>query len=210
MALRNSQNYTIFDAIGILTAAFTAATTNVITSATHGLSNGNMVVLTTTGTLPAGLSLATVYYVRDAATNTFKLALTPEGPEIDVTGTGTGTHTFTMHDIGKSIFIQDFTHAILALSFVTTPTMTVKIQGSIEETCPDFSAAQSASNHWDYIDIIDLQNGTSIDGDTGVACTGTADYRLFEINVNGLRYVNAIISGWSAGTVTLKIQLFEN
>jgi hypothetical protein len=219
--MRNVAEYTILDRIGILTAAFTAATTGICTSASHGLKNGDAVVLTTTTTLPAGLALATVYYVIEAATNTFKLSLTkPESyttglkscpvPAVAITDTGTGTHTFTMHDIGNNIYCEDFRHVIFSLDGYSDNNCTVKFVGSVAETCPDFSAAQAYDNPWDYIEVYDLEDGSAIDGDTGVVQAGTNDHRLFELNINGLTWVNAIITAWSAGNVTVKAKLFND
>ena len=58
---------------------------------------GTRVRLTTTTTLPAGLSLATDYYVIRVSDTTFKLATSYAnaiaGTQIDITSTGTGTHT---------------------------------------------------------------------------------------------------------------------
>lgn len=77
-------------------ATFTAdAGTDVVTSNAHGLQDGDKIVLTTTGTLPAGLSLTTGYYVRDVTTNTFKISSTPYRTAIDITDAGSGTHTWT-------------------------------------------------------------------------------------------------------------------
>ena len=76
-----------------ITATFTAATTDICTANAHGYSDGETVSLTTTDTLPAGLTVGVVYYIRDSATNTFKLALTNGGTAVDITDTGTGTHT---------------------------------------------------------------------------------------------------------------------
>lgn len=58
---------------------------------------GTRVRLTTTTTLPAGLSLATDYYVIRLSDTTFQLATTfanaTAGTAIDITSAGTGTHT---------------------------------------------------------------------------------------------------------------------
>jgi hypothetical protein len=58
---------------------------------------GTEVRLTTTTTLPAGLSLATDYYVIKVSDTTFKLATSyanaVAGTAINITSTGTGTHT---------------------------------------------------------------------------------------------------------------------
>jgi hypothetical protein len=58
---------------------------------------GTRVRLTTTTTLPAGLSLATDYYVIKASDSTFKLATSyanaVAGTAVNITDAGTGTHT---------------------------------------------------------------------------------------------------------------------
>jgi hypothetical protein len=71
----------------------THASPGVATWNSHPLVNGNRVVLTTTGTLPTGLSPNTQYYVVAKAANTFELSLTFGGTAINTTGDGSGTHT---------------------------------------------------------------------------------------------------------------------
>lgn len=78
---------------------FDAAVDNIITANAHGLINGKILRLATTNTLPAGLSLATNYYVIEAATNTFKLSTSLNGGEVDITNTGTGTHTYSLQEM---------------------------------------------------------------------------------------------------------------
>ena len=84
---------------------FTAdASTDIITmtSTTNIPSNiltGTRVRLTTTTTLPAGLALATDYYVIKVTDSTFKLATSyanaVAGTAINITDAGTGTHTMS-------------------------------------------------------------------------------------------------------------------
>ncbi len=66
------------------------------------------------------------------------------------------------------------------------------------ETPPDFAAAQTVTNNWDYIQMIDLNSGSSVVGDTGMVCTGTDDFRLFEVNINSLDYINFNVTARSA------------
>lgn len=78
-------------------AAFTAATTDICTDASHGLSTGDTVVVNSDDTLPAGLSADTVYYVIKINDNTFYLSTKPSSNEqdrVDITDTGTGTHSY--------------------------------------------------------------------------------------------------------------------
>jgi hypothetical protein len=72
------------------------AGTDVITATGHTYINGQRVrVSQSGGALPSPLVANTDYYVRDVATNTFKLALTSGGTAIDLTTTGSGTLTVT-------------------------------------------------------------------------------------------------------------------
>jgi len=74
---------------------FTAdAGTDALTSTAHELEDGETVMVSNSGgALPAGLSSSTLYYVRDSAADTLKLALTAGGSAVDITSAGTGTHS---------------------------------------------------------------------------------------------------------------------
>jgi hypothetical protein len=67
-----------------------------VTGSNIVLSTGEAVALTTTGTLPAGLS-ATTYYVIDTGNHSYYLATSKAnalaGTHVDITGLGSGTHT---------------------------------------------------------------------------------------------------------------------
>lgn len=75
------------------TAAITLASPWVVTLSGHGLANGNKVYLTTTGTLPTGLTANTRYYVVNATLNTFRLSLTLWWSAINTSWTQSGVHT---------------------------------------------------------------------------------------------------------------------
>ena len=69
----------------------------------NGAANAHTVRLTTIGAdLPAGLSVATTYYVIEADTNTFELSATEGGTKIDIGDAGSGTHTWHQYSIGKA------------------------------------------------------------------------------------------------------------
>jgi len=70
-------------------------TADSVRAATHGLVAAEEVVLTTTGTLPAGLALATTYYVLVVDANHLQLEASIGGGAIDITDGGSGTHTAT-------------------------------------------------------------------------------------------------------------------
>jgi len=112
--------------------------------------------------------------------------------------------------IGANINVTDFRHILLEFGTASSANMTVKFQGSLSDTAPDFSAAQSVSNHWDYIGVYDLQSGNIIAGDTGIALAAADDFRLLMVNTDGLKWVNAIVSSYVAGSVTVKVRCFND
>lgn len=185
-----------------------AAATDLITATAHGLSEGDVLQFTTATTLPAGLSLATDYYVISPTTNTFKVSATRGGTAVNITDAGTGAHTY--HLKGKRIYVGDHMHNILMLDFNTTPTMTVKFQHSISDDAPDFNAAASAVNSWDYVDVIDNEDGASIDGDTGIACAGTADHRILMLNTNRSEWITVAITAYTAGKLGITVKSWNN
>lgn len=69
--------------------------TDVLTSSAHGLIAGDIIALSSSGTLPSPLSQRKHYYLRDITTNTFKLSRTVDGPSVNLLDTGAGTHKFT-------------------------------------------------------------------------------------------------------------------
>ncbi len=116
----------------------------------------------------------------------------------------------TTTGVGNVIYCEDFTHAIVSFNTSGSANCSVKFAGSIASAAPNFSAAQSPSNSFDYVQLKDLEDASSVDGDTGLTLAGTDDQRLFEVNVNALTYFTANITAISAGAVTIKVKLYTN
>jgi microcystin-dependent protein len=87
-------------AISFAHTAVDVGTNEITVPANDTLITGAAVVLTTTTTLPTGLSLATTYYVIRVSSTVIKLATNlanaVAGTAIDITGQGSGTHTATV------------------------------------------------------------------------------------------------------------------
>lgn len=96
-------NPSVGDYVNITSAPYTTAQTFTVTIASPGvltvpttaLPNGTTVTLSTTGSLPTGLSAGTLYYVVGTSALTFRLSLTQGGTAINTSGTQSGTHTVT-------------------------------------------------------------------------------------------------------------------
>jgi hypothetical protein len=108
----------------------TPASDSILESA-HGLEMGDIVRLSTSGTLPAGLAAATDYFVIRVDANNFKLAASladaEAGIAVDITAAaGGGTHTLTE---------QERVHAALDVNVVNAVNAT--ISGTVPVTATD-------------------------------------------------------------------------
>ena len=112
--------------------------------------------------------------------------------------------------IGDSAFFEDFDHVVLSVDTADSASMTIKFQISMAEDEPDFTAAQSSTNRWAYVEVVNYEDSADVlDGDTGLVLTGTDVNRQYEVNVNGARWVNARITARAAGSATIKARGFK-
>lgn len=117
--------------------------------------------------------------------------------------------------VGKTIPATEFKNAIIELSSASSGSFVIKAQwamgiGTLWNTAPNFGTSKSATNPWDYLEMIDLNDGSSIDGDTWITFAWTDDVRLFEVNINAMDFLNFEISSYTAGSVNLRVRLYTN
>src|SRR3990167_9768438 len=139
---------------------------------------------------------------------------------IDATGMLEVFRSKAATGIGNWIDVQGYRHLTASLDFDGSANMTVKCVGSVGkgsatssstmDDAPDPTAAQTDENCYDYIEMIDLQSGSDINGDTGIAPAGAADHRLLNINTDGLKWVTFYITAPSAGAATARVKLFRD
>lgn len=111
--------------------------------------------------------------------------------------------------IGTSLDVSHFRFVTVQIDTEDSANLTVKAVGSIQDACPTFSAVQAVDNSYDFISMIDLQDASGVDGDTGIVCAGTDDHRLCSINVDGIKWLNFRVTALSAGKVTVKAKKFQ-
>lgn len=61
----------------------------------------DLVTISSTGTLPGGISATTPYHIVEKSGNTVKLSLLPDGAPIDITSAGTGTRTLRFFSVAN-------------------------------------------------------------------------------------------------------------
>lgn len=108
--------------------------------------------------------------------------------------------------IGSAMLVKYHRHITLQISAsgISGESCIVKAQISNSEAMPDFSAAATPDNSWDYVVINDLQSGDDIVGDTGATIDANG-VREFELQTNAAKWINIEISSTS-GTFTLKVE----
>jgi hypothetical protein len=85
------------------TVTMTVATPCLVT-ATIILPDLSPIIFQTTGALPTGLLVGTIYYTRYVSSTTFNLSTTPTGSLINTTGTQSGTHAISPRGIDITKF----------------------------------------------------------------------------------------------------------
>lgn len=94
---------------------FTAiASSDTISAPSHGYSDTQKIVFFN-GTPPTGLTEGTVYYVRDSATDTFKVAATSGGAAIDLTGAS--SFGCVVCAITEDVYASQGTHTLSTATF---------------------------------------------------------------------------------------------
>jgi hypothetical protein len=110
---------------------------------------------------------------------------------------------------GLPMDVEDFQHVVIALDTTGSTTATVKIQASISQAVPDFTAAASPTNQWAYVQAIDLADQSVINGAVGIGLTGTDMDRMVEVNTNGVKWVNVIVTAYTQGTIYASAKAFN-
>lgn len=120
-------------------------TDNELTIPSHGLTTGLKGQLTTTGTLPAGLSLATDYFVISVDSDTIKLATSlvnaQAGTAIDITNQGAdgSVNTFTPTSIaGATYKVQVSTDNLSWVDLAAAASITADTTVLVEKIAPAY------------------------------------------------------------------------
>lgn len=112
----------------------------------------------------------------------------------------------TANGAGVALDVSDYRFITLAVYTTGSTTATIKFAASIKTVKPNFSISPSVTNVYDYVAITPLNNqSSSIAGSTGIALTGTDTITLYEIDTNYIHWLCPIVSGYSAGTITVEV-----
>ena len=105
---------------------------------------------------------------------------------------------------GTAFNVADFQNTIFTVA--TAPngaSSTLKFVCSMSESAPDFTVAPTVSNRWDYVEVMDLDDGTVVDGNAGLVFVNSTTVRHLKINSNLARWCTASLPAYTAGTTTV-------
>lgn len=112
--------------------------------------------------------------------------------------------------VSAGVRVSDFRNCILQIIGSPTANLKVFVKGALGtgnefNDAPNFDVRSSArieTSAWDFIEVVDLEDGTAIDGDDGVNISGNV-HRLLEVNINSLDWLCVHATGIIVGTVTV-------
>ena len=197
----------LFLSTSLLSSAFTMDTTSSMTVTGHGWRIDDKIRMSSVTTLPAGLSASTDYYVvKIVDANTVQISATLSGEAITTTDAGTGTHTAVLKS--RYIFSDRFTDMTMSWHTANSANFTAKLQKS-DQSDINFENASTATNRWTYVQTIDNDDGSAVDGSTGITqdTPGTDENKSFSINLDRNTWYCLDITTWTAGTLDSRISL---
>ena len=115
------------DPVGEKTCTITIGDPTVITRVGHGLQPGYQIQLTTTGSLPTGLDLASFYYVlADGFTeDSFAISTSKAGFAVITSGTQSGTQSYTVYGLARTSLRENYNYVDMTVwptqPYVGTP-----------------------------------------------------------------------------------------
>ena len=109
---------------------------------------------------------------------------------------------------GNNIDVEGFRMATIIIASAGTATLTVKLTGTTLETAPDFTASRTVAVRYEYLAGTDVQSGSAVAGDTGIAFAGADDVRMLQVDVRGLKWITAVVTAYTAGNVSVFCKLY--
>jgi len=132
----------------------------------------------------------------------------------DMLGAGVNTGERTMLNeviavtTSSAFLVNDFRNIEITVAN-TALTGTIKAVCSAQ-TDVDFDAVPSATNRYDTVELIDLSDGSSLPGSTGIVASADTSVSQYEVNANNFYYCAVVLQPFTSGTSTVKLRPANN
>lgn len=212
---RKSKEFTILNSV--LPVAITSSTNanpSVITATAHGLLTNDRVYIAghTTNTAING-----IFKVVKITADTFSLV--DEYTGVAIAGNGVGGATGFCMKAPVVALTRDY--KVLKITVITESTATTTMKLAVSDGCleddavtprfqnPNFGAPITKLNPYYFSQMVDYDNGSAINGSTGIVVAGTDINEMYEANSNGIKFATILPVTWSAGKITVKMVGFS-
>lgn len=112
--------------------------------------------------------------------------------------------------VGTTIATQEYKDIMIQVSGENSADLTLRVQASLSDEEPDFSAPASSTNHWEYVSLFGTIDAQLVVGGTGLVFSGSDSFRNIIVNTDGFNFVNCEVSSYVAGDVTVKAKCYNN
>lgn len=207
----------LYDAVTPVTVtSSTDATPVVVTATAHGLVTGDRVFIMghTTNIAANG-----IFKVTRLSSSTFSLQDEISGADIAGSGGGAGSSGL-LAKAPPVVLIQGYKNAVVQIGTTGTATTTLKAVGSLGRPkasasaprgdLPLIGAVNSASNPYNFLQIVPMDTRTALAGGTGLVLSGADVANQYEITLSAMKYLTLIPVTWSAGVISAKLLLTTN
>lgn len=191
----------------------TDATPIVVTCTAHGFTTGDRVMIYGHTT---NIGANGIYKVTVLTADTFSLGDEITGADIAGSGAGAGAGGIALL-APQVLLASDFINIELQVSTGGTTTTTIKIagsQGRPEASAtsprldyPNIGATVSPANPYSFLQMVNLADGSAVNGADGIVVAGTDITNNYEININSVKYITVVPVSWSQGAITIKALL---
>lgn len=218
MSRRATGEQVIWNAVTpVAVTSSTDATPIVVTATAHGLSTNDLVMINGHSTNVAANG---IYRITKVNANSYSLQNYNTGANIAGSGAGAGSGG-VMVVAPKILYVEDWRNIVFSFESTGSLNATIKLAGSMgkpvvlpsdkySEDTPNFGATESATNPYQFVQIINLDTAAAVNGATGITSAGTDLHTQYEVNVNVLKYFCPIVTAWSAGAITMKAIMSDN
>uniref|UniRef100_A0A6H1ZY71 Uncharacterized protein n=1 Tax=viral metagenome TaxID=1070528 RepID=A0A6H1ZY71_9ZZZZ len=111
------------------------------------------------------------------------------------------TATSTSSTLPAAIMAKDFNNVVFAVETTGNANATIKFTATTLDSPHDPTTTSTITNQWAPIQVIDLSDGTSYDGTTGIVISGTDVHKMFEANISSLSWIRPMVSSYTTGTI---------
>lgn len=121
------------------------------------------------------------------------------------------TSAQTVAGVGTNYYdVSDFRNAVISVATASSFKGSVRIAGAIGQAPPSWANNPSVSNPYAFLQLVDLQDGSTVNGSDSLEIRGTDIVRLYEVNINAVDWLAVSVTTLSAGAVTVKMTVTTN